>query len=82
MVVSSSVLVASRGAVGARGFAENGFSGKFHPAFIVDPDALDFDQVAHLDGVVDAFDPTFGQLRNMNQAVARRGRFRQRRRNP
>ena len=63
-------LVASRGAVGARGFAENGFSGKFHSAFIVDSDAFHFDQVAHLDGVVDALDSAFGQLGDVNQAVA------------
>ena len=63
-------LVASWRAVSASGIAEGGFAGEFYSALIIDADALHFDKVAHFDGIVDAFDPTFSQFRDMNEAVA------------
>ena len=63
-------LVASWRAVGASGIAEGGFAGEFHAAFVIDSDALDLDEVAHFDGIVDPFNPTFSQFRDMNETVA------------
>ena len=48
---------------------KNRFSGKFYPSLIIDSDTFHFDQVTHLDGVVNAFDPAFSEFGDMNQAV-------------
>src|SRR5688500_18102346 len=60
---------------GGGAFFEGGFAAQFHPALVVDADALNPDHFAHLGDVFSAVDAEIGQLGNVDEAILAREHF-------
>jgi len=50
-------------------FFERGFTRKFHAAFVVDPDALDPNDVANFGNVFGSLDPEIRELGNVHEPI-------------